>query len=380
MSNVAALSIDLTLPLEPFTLSFQGNLNSRVTGLFGPSGSGKTSLVETIAGLRRDASGRITFGENVWQDSDQGIFVPPEHRGIGFVPQGGLLFPHLTVRQNLLFGNKRAPKGTDLFDQVIEILNLAHLLDRKPVSLSGGERQRVAAGRAVCSGPQVLIMDEPLSSLDATLRYKTLAFFIRLVEDLNLNMIWVSHDPIEVQAICDWLFAIDHGNITKHGKPTDVLTDPRGGAAFEFSGFQNVLRCQIVQSTESKTMVRVTGVNNELTLTVTGPGKHSVPRERAIVTIPARSILIATQNPSHVSAGNIIDGTIRKIETQSAAVLLVHVQLDDQSNSTPLVVELTTVARDRLGLEVGQSVYLLIKSTACVVQTMNNTWGDSRTN
>lgn len=372
MSNMAALSIDVTLPLEPFTLSFHGVLDARVTGLFGPSGSGKTSLVETIAGLRRNANGRIAFGETVWLDSDQGIFVPPEHRGIGFVPQRGLLFPHLTVRQNLLFGAKRATAGTDLFDQVVAILNLAHLLDRKPVSLSGGERQRVAAGRAVCSGPQLLIMDEPLSSLDDTLRYRTLEFFIRLVNDLKLSMIWVSHDPIEVQAICDQLIAIDQGQVTKRGRPTEILTDPGIASAFEFSGFPNVLRCQIVKSTNSETVVRLAEGTTELSLTVTGRAESLVPGEQAMVTIPARSILIATQNPSHVSAGNVLQGKISRIETQSAAVVMFHVKMEDQGKSSPLVVELTTAAVNRLGLEVNQSIYVLIKSTACVLQTISD--------
>ena len=133
VNETPSLSIDLNLPLDPFTLQFRsGMLNGQITGLFGPSGSGKTSLVETIAGLRRNAKGRITFGETVWMDSDQNIFLPPEQRGIGFVPQRGLLFPHLSVRKNLLFGAKRStPKAgrnpapnRDLFDQVIDILNL----------------------------------------------------------------------------------------------------------------------------------------------------------------------------------------------------------------------------------------------------------------
>ena len=372
MSDVNTLSIDLTLPLEPFTLRFDSRLNSRVTGLFGPSGSGKTSLVETITGLRQNPSGRITFGETVWLDSNRGIFVPPEKRGIGFVPQRGLLFPHLNVRQNLWFGAKRGSTKTDLVDQVVEILNLTDLLDRKPASLSGGERQRVAAGRAVCSGPQLLILDEPLSSLDAALRYSTLTFFIRLVNEMNLSMIWVSHDAIEVQAICDELITIDRGNITNQGKPSHVLTDPQNIPTFEFAGFQNVIHCQVVKATETETIVSLAGGALQLALTATQRADILSPGDQAMVTIPARSILIATENPDRVSAGNILLGKILRLDTQSASVLMVHLQVANQDESTPLAVELTTSARDRLGLGIGQSVYVLIKSTACVVQKISN--------
>ena len=377
LNETAPLSIELNLPLQPFTLQFSGTLENRATGLFGPSGSGKTSLVETIAGLRRNATGRIAFGDHVWMDSDQNIFVPPEQRGIGFVPQRGLLFPHLNVRQNLLFGAKRLSPATtrsDLFDQVVDTLNLTELLNQKPRSLSGGERQRVAAGRAVCSKPQLLIMDEPLSSLDAALRYRTLAFFIRLINDLEISLIWVSHDAIEVQAICDHLITIDQGQVTHRGTPVEVLSNPQVFPTLEFSGFQNVLPCRIVNSTETQTKIQLDGSTAELILSET-VGKHLSTQKNssgaaAIVTIPARSILISTQNPSHVSAGNILQGKIAKIETQSLAVATVHVQLSEHGPQSPLVVELTTAAVERLGLEQDQSVYVLIKSTACVLQTI----------
>ena len=377
MNETPPLSIELNLPLEPFTLQVSSTLTARATGVFGPSGSGKTSLIETIAGLRRNATGKITFGDTVWLDSDQNIFLPPEQRGIGLVPQRGLLFPHLSVRQNLLFGAKRTTatatttNPSDLFDQVVEVLNLAELLNRKPAALSGGERQRVAAGRAVCSNPQLLIMDEPLSSLDAALRDQTLAFFIRLVNDLKISMIWVSHDPIEVQSICDELITIDRGKVTQQGDPVTVLSNPPAFQTLALSGFQNVLPCRIVNSTDSQTSVRLDGGAVELVLSKTVNVQKNESEAQAIVTIPARSILISTQNPTHVSAGNILRGKISQIKTQSQAVASVLVQLTDQDRPAPLVVELTTAALNRLGLKQDQVVYALIKSTACVLQTIN---------
>ena len=379
MNATPSLSIDLKLPLVPYTLQFSGTLAARVTGLFGPSGSGKTSLVETITGLRRNAKGRIAFGDSVWMDSDKNVFLPPEQRGIGFVPQRGLLFPHLNVRQNLLFGAKRAKPNTEtsaqasreLFDQVVDILNLGELLDRKPTALSGGERQRVAAGRAVCSNPQLLIMDEPLSSLDAALRYKTLAFFIRLVNDLKLSMIWVSHDAIEVQAICDELIAIERGQIKHRGNPVQVLSNPKVFSTLEFSGFQNVLPCRVVESTGAQTRVQLDGGSVQLILSETIRDQKNESGGSGFVTIPARSILISTQNPTHVSAGNSLPSKIVRIEPQSQSVASVLVQLEGQSAQSPLIIELTTAALDRLKLKQGQSVYVLIKSTACVLQTVD---------
>ena len=379
MNETKPLSIELHLPLEPFTLQVSITLAARATGVFGSSGSGKTSLIETIAGLRRNAMGKITFGDTVWMDSEQNIFLPPEQRGIGLVSQQGLLFPHLSVRQNLLFGAKRAtttattttPNPSNLLEQVVEVLNLAELLNRKPAALSGGERQRVAAGRAVCSNPQLLIMDEPLSSLDAALRDKTLAFFIRLVNDLKISIIWVSHDAVEVQAICDELITIDRGKVTQQGDPVTVLSNPPAFQTLALSGFQNVLPCRIVNSTDSQTSVRLDGGAVELVLSKTVNVQKNESEAQAIVTIPARSILISTQNPTHVSAGNILCGKISQIKTQSQAVASVLVQLTDQDRPAPLVVELTTAALNRLGLKQDQVVYALIKSTACVLQTIN---------
>jgi molybdate transport system ATP-binding protein len=370
MSDTNALSIDLTLPLAPFTLRFQGELKARVTGLFGPSGSGKTSLVESIAGLRRDAQGVIRFGSSTWLESGRGFTAPPEKRNIGFVPQRGLLFPHLSVRQNLLFGAKRASTGIELFDQVVELLQIENLLDRMPQTLSGGERQRVAAGRAVCSGPELLIMDEPLSSLDAGLRYSTLPFFIRLVKEMAVNLIWVSHDAIEIQAICDEVLVIEQGNMIERGSPTDVLSNPTLSNAFEFTGFHNVLRCRIEIATDAETIACMEGGKTRISITARRLTTEFKPGDLVIVTIPARSILIAKQNPGDISAGNVLGGVIKRIESQSPSVVTVHVQLENEDGLIPLVVELTTAAIERLGLEVDQSIHVLIKSTACVAQTI----------
>ncbi|MEE3178395.1 MAG: ATP-binding cassette domain-containing protein, partial [Verrucomicrobiota bacterium] len=177
----------------------------RVTGLFGASGSGKTTWLETMAGLRRSARGFIQFGETVWLDSDARIDVPPEQRGIGYVPQDHLLFPHMTVRRNLQSGQQRAAvSGHDfkrMLEDVVDVLELDSLLERGVRELSGGERQRVALGRALCSGPRLLLLDEPLASLDLQLRLRILPFLQRVRDHFDVPMLVVSHNPIELQAL-----------------------------------------------------------------------------------------------------------------------------------------------------------------------------------
>jgi molybdate transport system ATP-binding protein len=198
------IEIDIQLPLASFTLAVETTLREQVTAIVGRSGSGKTSLLESIAGLRPRARGRIVI------DGDDISALPPERRRIGYVPQDLALFPHLDVRDNLLFG------GAAHFDDVVEMLELAPLLDRAPALLSGGERQRVALGRALMTAPRLLLLDEPLASLDHPLRDRILVF-LRRVRDLGIPMLYVTHQPDEAAAIATWSLLLDEGRIAAAG-------------------------------------------------------------------------------------------------------------------------------------------------------------------
>ena len=199
------IGIDVHLPLAHFTLAVRCALEANVTALVGPSGSGKTSLIESIAGLRPRARGSVII------DAVDVMELPPERRRIGYVPQDVALFPHLNVRKNLTFG------GSERFDDVVAILELAPLLHRAPASLSGGERQRVALGRALMTAPRLLLLDEPLAAIDQPLRERVL-LFLRRVRDLGVPMIYVTHQPAEAMALATWSVMLEQGKIVTQVK------------------------------------------------------------------------------------------------------------------------------------------------------------------
>ena len=200
-----------------------------VTTLFGPSGCGKTTVLRCMAGLQA-LPGRLSVGGDVWQDDAARVFRKPHERPIGFVFQEASLFPHLSVRDNLLYGRKRAlaagAREVVAFDDAVEWLGLARLLDRAPSHLSGGERQRVAVGRALLSQPRLLLMDEPLSALDRATKDEILPYFEMLHDRLALPMIYVSHDIAEVERLADTIVLLERGRVVASGSPAALMTDP----------------------------------------------------------------------------------------------------------------------------------------------------------
>ncbi len=222
------LQVRIKLPLDSVDLDVAFDTSSQATGVFGVSGAGKTNMLSSIAGLERRARGYIRLGEAVWLDSSRRFFLRPEHRFVGYVPQDGLLFPHKNVRGNLLAGTHRAPGGRNgqqsTFQSVCKVLELEPFLERDIATLSGGEKQRVALGRALCSAPRLLLLDEPLASLDVALRGKVLPFLRRVREEFDIPLILVSHEPAEVRALCDDMIVLEQGRIVARGQPREVLT------------------------------------------------------------------------------------------------------------------------------------------------------------
>ncbi len=207
-------------PLGPFTLAVDASAGARVTAVFGASGAGKTSLLEIVAGLRRPEAGRVILGGRVLADAASGIHVPPRLRRIGYVPQDDTLFPHLTVAANL--GYARAASSAAAA-RVTDVLELAPLLARRPAGLSGGERRRVALGRALLSSPEMLLLDEPLTGLDAPLKERVLAYLLRVRDEFAVPTLYVSHAPDEVFALADDVLVLDRGLVARRGAPSDVF-------------------------------------------------------------------------------------------------------------------------------------------------------------
>ncbi|UTA53079.1 ATP-binding cassette domain-containing protein [Lysobacter soli] len=209
------LSFDLRFARGDFVLDAVADVGGGVTGVYGPSGSGKSTLLALLAGLLAPSNGRVRLGERVLVDTDARRFVPAWDRHVGLVFQDGQLFPHLTVRQNLLFGHARIPAAMRRFDLsgVAELLEITPLLDRRPTLLSGGERQRVALGRALLYSPQLLLLDEPLSSLDDRLKQQILPFLKRIKDETRLPMLYVTHAHSELDYLADRVLGMERGRL-----------------------------------------------------------------------------------------------------------------------------------------------------------------------
>jgi molybdate transport system ATP-binding protein len=220
-ADVTLVLRQVRLPLDQFGLEVDVEITQDVTALFGPSGAGKTTLLDLIAGLRRPTSARIELDGRVLTDTAARLLVPPRDRRIGYVPQDGALFPHLSVRGNLLFGRKHeADPGHDFsLEQVVGVLDLEPFLDRRIGTLSGGENQRVALGRALLSSPRLLLLDEPLAALDDELKGRVLAYLRRVRDELKVPMLYVSHAREEVAALCQEVLILERGRITARGEP-----------------------------------------------------------------------------------------------------------------------------------------------------------------
>lgn len=208
---------NISLPLADFPLTVDVEIQNQVTAIFGPSGAGKTSLLDLIAGLRHPKSAFIQLGDRILTDTATHTHVPTRHRQIGYVPQDLALFPHLSVQENLLYGCKRNGNSSSLFayEHVTQVLEIDPLVDRRVTHLSGGEKQRVALARALLASPQILLLDEPLASLDTVLKSKIIPYLARIRDEFRVPMLYVTHDWTEVEALCGEALIMERGNIVR---------------------------------------------------------------------------------------------------------------------------------------------------------------------
>jgi molybdate transport system ATP-binding protein len=215
------LTLDFVLQQGDFRLEVVERVQAVVLGLFGPSGSGKTTVLESVAGLRRPERGRIEVEGRTLYSSKEGVDLAPRLRQIGYVPQDSVLFPHMNVRKNILYGAHRG-NGITL-GRILEILEIEPLLERRVASLSGGERQRVALARALMSSPRLILLDEPLAAVDLELRRRIVPCLRRIRDELGVPMVYVSHDAAEIRSIADRAIVLDRGTVRASGDPHTVL-------------------------------------------------------------------------------------------------------------------------------------------------------------
>lgn len=353
------LAVRLRVPLDRFAVEVDLTLGARVTGLFGPSGAGKSSLVEAIAGLRRGARGRVSLGDEVWQDDAAGRRLPPEARRVGWVPQDALLFPHLDVRGNLRAGLRGDGRALDAF---VEALEIGPLLGRAVDTLSGGERQRVALARALCAGPRLLVLDEPFSGLDLPLQRRILPFLSRIPHRFELPMLLVSHDPVAIQALCDEVVVLREGRVLAQGNPREVLSDPAIFPLAAEAGFRNVLPCRVESAAADTCAVRLGSDGSGPRLLALASGAE--PAGATCVTIPATDVLVAVERPRGISARNVLAARVAAV-TAAGELRLVHARVAD--GVPPIVAEVTRGACDELGLVPGRECHLIVKTAACQV-------------
>jgi len=334
LSSRFKLDAQLRLPLA----------EAPVTVLFGASGSGKTTLLRLLAGLDRPDAGVIRFGECVWHESAAGVHLAPQQRRAGFLFQDYALFPHLTVAQNVSFA---APRFTA--NGLLERFGIFDLADRFPSQLSGGQQQRVALARALAARPSLLLLDEPLSALDAATRVRTRAELRRILRESGVPSIVVTHDRMEAVALGDWMAVIADGRIHQTGPVQEVFRRPASAAVAESAGVENILPAEIVSRHSGLVSVRL----GPAVIDCVDDGEAGA----LLACIRAEDVSL-TRDRHTSSARNRIVGVIRAVTAEGA---LARVELDC---GFPLVAMITAQSADELRLTEGEPVSAIIKTTS----------------
>lgn len=351
------IDVSLSGKLGTFCLdvAFQAPMQG-VTALFGPSGCGKTSVLRSLAGLHH-IPGQVIVGDEIWQDNGQ--FCPPHKRAIGYIFQEASLFQHLSVRKNLTYGARRSrlAQAAIQFDEVVELLGLAHLIDRRPDYLSGGERQRVSIGRALLSQPRLLLMDEPLSALDRMAKDEILPYFEALHARLSIPVILVSHDISEVERLADHLVAMKDGRVVSSGPLNQALTDPdlpfgrvRDSAA--------VLPATVLRK-DADGIAALDVLGTEILVIDNGLKTGSPVRVR----IAARDVSITRERPDSSSILNMLSARIMGIDPVNMAEVNVRLSLAERQGFD-FIARLSQRSLARLGLRPGEMVVAQIKSVS----------------
>lgn len=353
-----SLEVDIRHRQGAFALDARFRSDGRLTALFGQSGSGKTTLVNVIGGLVRPSEGRIVVNGQVLVDTGKDIFVPKYRRRIGYVFQEGRLFPHLNVRQNLLFGRWFTPRSERRasFEAIVGLLGIEHLLARRPSTLSGGEKQRVAIGRALLADPQLLLMDEPLASLDEARKAEIYPYIERLRDDGGVPIVLVSHSVAEIAKLATSVVVLADGRVTASGPTNEIL---RHTNLFPHEG-----------PAEAGALIETRVLRHEeafgLTVLQARAGTLTVPHldlpvgAHMRVRLRARDIILSLRPPEGLSALNVLPGTVSAIDLSDGPSI--DVQLDCGGDA--VVARVTRKSVERLGIAPGLPVHAIIKSIA----------------
>jgi molybdate transport system ATP-binding protein len=343
----------------PFLLDISIKVPPGITILFGPSGAGKSTLLDCIAGLARPDAGRIAVGEHVLFDSQTGVNSPPPARHIAYVFQTLALFPHMSAEENVAYGLDGLPREprSARVGEILKAFRVEKLRARKPAEISGGERQRIALARSLVTQPRVLLLDEPLTGLDAELK-------AAIVDDLRawnaarrIPILYVTHAREEVDALGERVIAMDRGSVINTGTPLEVLEAPRHKRLAQAAGFENLLNGTVVDSREADGVMRVCLSESRCEIEV--PLGYAARGDRVRVAIRAGDILLASSQPHDLSARNVIEGKIVALEPRGT---LVRARVD---GGVEFIVHLTPGAVRSLDLAEGARVWLVLKTHSC---------------
>jgi molybdate transport system ATP-binding protein len=332
------LDLDLTRALRSFSLELALEVGSETVALVGPSGAGKSSVLRAVAGLLRPERGRVALGGRAWFDAERGIDLPPERRSVGLVFQEYALFPHMTVRRNVAFG------GRERVDELLERFRISHLADASPDAISGGERQRVALARALARGPRVLLLDEPLSALDAHTRAGVRLELQELLRDLGLPAILVTHDFEDAAALADRVGVLVDGRVLQLGPPAELLAAPGDAFVASFTG-ANLLHGVAAPGSDGLTRVVLDG------------GGEVFTTEAAV----GRVALAVYPWEVSVARGEVDDSAINHLRAPVAS--LVRLGNRVRVRLGPVTAEITTASADRLALAEGEIAVASFKAT-----------------
>ncbi len=343
----------------PFVLDVSVEVPPGITILFGPSGAGKSTLLDCIAGLARPDAGRIVAGEEVLFDSQAGVNCSPQARRIAYVFQTLALFPHMSAERNVSYGLDGLPheERAARVEEILKAFRVDKLRASKPAEISGGERQRIALARSLVTQPRVLLLDEPLTGLDAELKAS-------IVEDLRawnaawrIPILYVTHAREEVDALGERVIAMDHGRVMSTGTPLDVLEAPRHKRLAQAAGFENLLGGIVVELRVADGVMRVRLGESHCEIEV--PLGYAAAGDRVRVAIRAGDILLATSPPHGLSARNVIEGKIVAMQTRGT---LVRARVDCGAE---FIVHITPGAVRTLELAEGSRVWLVLKTHSC---------------
>jgi molybdate transport system ATP-binding protein len=352
---------NIASPDQPFTLDVEFAVGSGFTILFGSSGAGKTTLLDCIAGLRTPQDGRIAVATTTLFDSAAQINLPPNRRAVGYLLQSLALFPHLSVKGNVEYGlaGLSSTERDARSRQILELFRIGGLSQRGPAGLSGGERQRAALARTLVTQPRILLLDEPLTALDAATKSQILEDLRAWNREHQIPILYVTHHREELFALGERVMALKDGRIIAQGSPHDVLQRPELESIAQLAGFENILTAVFVAAhPEQGTMLCRIG---DSTLNLEVPLTRIEPSRPLRIGIRAGDILLASHKPEGLSARNVFSGTITSLQRRDVMVIA-HVAC-----GVDLEVHLTPAATDSLRLRVGGSVWLVVKTYSCQV-------------